>query len=766
MACVDDTGNNRENQNANSSNTANVRFTWPRGSVPSQNLSMSGNSSFQNPLHQLSQSFQTAQNNLVSSAKNHPHVQKLVSSYAEIEQGVKKTLTQLPSQTVQLLGDQELLKRTEKFKAATAVSLPKASSAFGLSTFGFQKDSLQDGAHPSDWTDVGKALHQHFTRAVSSPTLTPRSSSHSQSQSNLADHIRDKSKSAIQSIQQTANNCQQNMQTLSSYITQIPENIAVHVQENFRKSYDNLEALDSSGNQVVMYPKGVYVPEIEEALLLEEEKKKGPFQLQAERRKLEKFSTNNQKKSLRDPGRRMAIYTTASLPWMTGTAINPLLRAAYLAKESQRKVTLVIPWLSPKDQEKVYPNNLVFKTPEDQETYVRNWVEKRTGFQSNFSIRFYPGRYDPAKVSIIPVGDPTQYVPDHEADVAVLEEPEHLNWYHHGRRWTDKFKHVVGVVHTNYLDYVRREEGGNVKEFLVKNINKFVCGIHCHKVIKLSDAVQDLPRQTTMFVHGVSPSFLEVGKKMSEEISEGTQEVFNKGAYFLGKVLWAKGYTELIDLLDKHQQAGQQKVHFDIFGSGPDAPAVQQLSAQKSLDFTFMGAKDHLDSSIQDYKVFVNPSTSDVVATTTAEALAMGKFVVCADLPCNQFFKSFNNCLIYKSPEEFSEKLQYAMEHTPRPLTESEQHSLTWEAATDRFLDIAELSDSDHMGPLEGLKSNLMWTVFNGATNVESLRLAAGAAPNTRDNPQRITDFVPTDSLGGLFDNKNRAKAAYAQKQQ
>lgn len=78
--------------------------------------------------------------------------------------------------------------------------------------------------------------------------------------------------------------------------------------------------------------------------------------------------------------------------------------------------------------------------------------------------------------------DITEFIPEREADIAILEEPEHLTWYHHGARWTRKFQHVVGIVHTNYLEYVKREKNGPFQAFLLKYINNWVTSIYCHKV--------------------------------------------------------------------------------------------------------------------------------------------------------------------------------------------------------------------------------------------------------------------------------------------
>lgn len=184
------------------------------------------------------------------------------------------------------------------------------------------------------------------------------------------------------------------------------------------------------------------------------------------------------------PNRHIHIVTTAALPWFTGTSVNPLLRAAYMHRKTQkinrrssensrggggnnqRWVTLVIPWLElPEDQEILYGR--VFVDCQEQEDFIRAWLRDDAGMadaadaETGLEICFYPARYHTGLGSIFAMGDIMDTVillnnetsaaaQERQLDVCVLEEPEHCNWYRApGDGWTKRFNYVVGVVHTS-----------------------------------------------------------------------------------------------------------------------------------------------------------------------------------------------------------------------------------------------------------------------------------------------------------------------------
>ena len=599
------------------------------------------------------------------------------------------------------------------------------------------------------------------------------------------------------------------------------------------------------------------------------------------------------------PGRHFHVVTTAALPWMTGTAVNPLLRAAYLHRRTQQLnnnhnsvnvdlsvvleqphhassgeiaystassssnsdstlnsnnsqqpkepaphnhqwVTLVIPWLElEEDQLELYGQ--VFDDEPAQEAYIRRWLAEHAGMpdvadpETGLKLLFYPARYHSGLRSIFAMGDICQLIiPDHEeeasknennnesnstttkvvattstADVCILEEPEHCNWYRApGDGWTQKFQYVVGIVHTNYKEYATAHYSGLWTAPAIALMSSAMVRAYCHQVIKLSDVLQTFApeKETTSNVHGVRSDFLEVGVARSQvavgkvgEVSNHEVENNNNSnttVYFIGKLLWAKGLDLLLELEDYYKQCTGDYFPIDIYGSGPEQKAIRRAywgrklglngtavhhgdnetateddatseqaethkhhhrhhhrhsktrghhrHKQKTKIFTSKTAfKEHLQkikeslpsaddfrlpsaedfrqfkesmSSVElpstfhewrrqpipatfpgrvdhaslgkhaNYNVFVNPSISEVLCTTTAEALAMGKFAIIPVHPSNAFFLKFPNCLAYRNKFEFAANLQWALTHDPEPLTPELAHEFTWEAATDRFL--------------------------------------------------------------------------------
>jgi digalactosyldiacylglycerol synthase len=170
----------------------------------------------------------------------------------------------------------------------------------------------------------------------------------------------------------------------------------------------------------------------------------------------------------------------------------------------------MVPYLEPEDQDIAFPPNIRFTCASQQEQYVRDWLINDAHLPAaakKLRIVFYAARYHDEFHSIFPMGDITELIPDEEADVAILEEPEHLSWYRApftSKSWDMKFNHVVGIIHTNYLSYSRTQVGAVFKEPFLYYINQGMCRAYVHKIIKLSGALQEFApeKEEISNVHG------------------------------------------------------------------------------------------------------------------------------------------------------------------------------------------------------------------------------------------------------------------------
>lgn len=103
---------------------------------------------------------------------------------------------------------------------------------------------------------------------------------------------------------------------------------------------------------------------------------------------------------------------------MTGTAVNPLLRAAYLSngrREVGGSVTLMLPWVErDSDQKRVYGSERRFETPEDQERYIRSWLHDTANMKEaseELNIKWYTAWQEVLENSLYSMGDIIGLIP-------------------------------------------------------------------------------------------------------------------------------------------------------------------------------------------------------------------------------------------------------------------------------------------------------------------------------------------------------------------
>jgi len=270
--------------------------------------------------------------------------------------------------------------------------------------------------------------------------------------------------------------------------------------------------------------------------------------------------------------------------------------------------------------------------------------------------------------------------------------------------WKEKFKFVVGIIHTNYKAYAKAHVSGFISAPFIGTLSSLMARVHCHRIIKLSSCLQSFApeKEVVCNTHGTRSEFLIPADAKQRSKVEGAMISIHQmpnhihfgnectpcihvisselrtaengirhridensvSIYFIGKLLWAKGLDKLLQLQYSYKRALGDFFKVHIYGSGPDEMEIkrafcgshdgeekssesEEKYAQEStfirekilrsidsfmsdlpslrhdwkrspIPCEFRGRVDHVELKGR-HTIFVNPSITEVLCTTTAE---------------------------------------------------------------------------------------------------------------------------------------------------
>jgi digalactosyldiacylglycerol synthase len=122
------------------------------------------------------------------------------------------------------------------------------------------------------------------------------------------------------------------------------------------------------------------------------------------------------------------------IPWLADARDRSKLYgpAAVIARDPNDERTPVSEEEAEEEEKNTANRPPMFATQEEQEVYIRSWLANDAGMPeeaNGLNILFYPARFHKFYNSIFALGDICDLITDETADVCILEEPEHLNWY-------------------------------------------------------------------------------------------------------------------------------------------------------------------------------------------------------------------------------------------------------------------------------------------------------------------------------------------------